>query len=1245
MKTWDFWIDVGGTFTDCIARSPDGLLHTCKILSSGVFQGKADQSSTKERLIDPALKEFPENFFRGYRLTFLDDEGNSLESLPVSSSHDDYLLLERPADSLPGNIRYILSSGEEAPVICIRKILGLSTDEKLGNLNLRLGTTRGTNALLERNGAKLAFFVTEGFGDLIEIGNQARPKLFDLNIIKTRPLYTEVVEVRDRTALNEEKCLASLKAIKNKGLDAIAVCLINSYKNPAGEEGIARLAGEVGVSHVSLSSKLSPTIKALDRAETAVVDAYLSPVLNDYIQSIHQKIPSCGFKMMTSAGGLTDAHKFVGKDSLLSGPAGGVVGFAHVAKEAGFDKCIGFDMGGTSTDVSRFDGHYEYQFSLKKAGVRISSPMYAIETVAAGGGSICRFDGQKLIVGPESAGADPGPACYGKGGPLTVTDINLFNGKIDDKHFPFPLDAKAAERGLEEIADEIRKETGEALTLKEIAQGFTDVANLSMANAIKTISSAKGYDPADYALVSFGGAGSQHACRVAAALGMKTVLHHPFAGILSAFGIGMADVKRFAETSVLKPFTKESLKDLEETFRDFESKLKKEVAAEGVSFDRIEQPIRMLDLRYRGEDSVITVRGNNYEKFLSDFKRLHLQLYGHELSGRDVEIAACRVEVIGKTEKFSLPVLEKNDRKPKSRQTKICVFLGKDYETHLYERSDLSFGAEITGPAIIFEPFSTIIVDPGWKAKVTERGDLVLTCAECLGNVDRSTRKDPIRLELFSNQFTHIATQMGAVLQKSSLSTNVKERLDFSCAILDRKGNLVVNAPHIPVHLGAMGESVKSLMKDVDDIKPGDVYLSNDPRKGGSHLPDLTVMTPVFIEGGLCFFTASRAHHAEIGGAAPGSFYPFASSLKEEGVVFQNLRLVREGHFDEETLYRHLTEAPYPSRAPDENIADIRAQIAANHVGERDLKEMIATHSWDVVGSYMDYLCEIAEEKTRKAISQLADGCYRFDDCLDDGSPICVAIAIKGSEMEVDFSGSSPEHPGCLNANYSIVRSAVLYCLRCLIQEEIPLNSGVMAPVKLTIPRGLLNPEKDVAVSGGNVEVSQRVVDVVFGALGVAAASQGTMNNVVFGNDSFSYYETIGGGAGAGLNFNGASAVHTHMTNTRITDPEVMEQRYPVLIRRFQVRRGSGGSGRTSGGDGIIREIEFLEPVECTLLTQRRTKAPFGLKGGNPAEMGKNVLKRKSGTIEELSSLAQVAIEAGDILEIHTPGGGGYESQ
>lgn len=1261
-KNWKFSIDVGGTFTDCIGRTPDGKILTCKFLSSGIIKGKIEKISKKINIFDSNRIGEPVQFYQNYKINFLDRHGKIINQSKISEFYSEKgLLISEHEVNLPEGTIYELYSGEEAPLICIRFLMGLRLDQPIGTVKVRLGTTKGTNALLERKGANIALITSKGFADVFEIGTQARPHLFALKIIKPELLYQEVIEIDERIdsegnilkEISEREINSKLKTLINKGIKSIAICLLNSYKNSIHEKIIEKIAISHGFEHISVSASLTPTINFLNRGDTTIVDAYLSPVIKSYLASIRKKLPGAEIKLMTSAGGLIDAEYFNGKDTILSGPAGGVTGFSYAAKIAGYGKAIGFDMGGTSTDVSRYDGQYEYQFETEKAGVRIVAPMYAIETVAAGGGSICTFDGQKLLTGPESAGANPGPACYGRGGPLTITDINLFNGKIAEGNFPFSLDKESIIKHLENISLQIKSSLNTELSLREIADGFTEIANLKMAQAIKNISISRGYDVRDYILVSFGGAGGQHACSIARLLGIKKILLHPLAGILSAYGISMANISRFAEKTILKIFSDELLALLEPEFEKMENQLIKEILKEGISGENIKEPVRFLDLRYKGENSVITVSepGNNY---IYLFERLHLQLYGHIHQGRDIEIVTLRVEARGAT----MEMKETKKDLPTVTETPVdseifvtTYFKSIPYNTPVFPRETLKTGDKIIGPALITEKFSTIIIEPGWLAVVNQYNDLILDdLAAGQKAVTASTRRDPVRLELFNNIYTSIAARMGLTLQRTALSVNVKERLDFSCAILDAAGELIVNAPHIPVHLGAMSESVKALLNEIKEILPGDVYASNDPNLGGSHLPDITVITPVFAREGrkIIFFTASRAHHSEIGGLYPGSAYPFALNLSEEGVVLRNLKIVSNYQFLETALFRALTEAKYPSRSPAENIADIRAAIAANNTGANELLEMIENYSWPVIEAYMKYIKEAAEEKITGAIANFKSGTYEFNDSLDDGSPVCLKIIIDNKKMTMDFSGSGPVNKNSLNANKAIVKSAILYCLRCLINEDIPLNAGVLKPVNLILPEGMLNPpvnndpEKCAAVFAGNVEISQRIVDVIFGTLGTAAASQGTMNNFVFGNELFGYYETICGGTGAGPGFSGTSAVHSHMTNTRLTDLEILEKQFPVRVRRFEIRRGSGGRGKFSGGDGVIREFEFLTDLQVSLLTQRRKKAPFGLMGGNDALPGKNILIKKSGKISILEPLAQFRVSPGDIIEIHTPGGGGY---
>ena len=1384
---WEFWIDVGGTFTDCIARSPDGELVTVKVLSSGVTKGTVTSTGLTEpgsmRFID-ANRNDPPGFWVGYTVRFLDAAGTTLASSRVTQFANHRFQVDEEPQSTKSKAQsttYELTSGEPSPILAIRTVLGLKLQEPIPPVSVKLGTTRGTNALLERKGARTAFITTRGFADVLLIANQDRPRLFDLAIQKPEPLFESVVEVDERLdaegnvlrSPDEAEVRRQLTALHATGVESIAICLLHSFANAEHEQLVERIAREIGFEEISTSSRLSPLIKIVSRGDTTTMDAYLNPVLRRYVGEIRDALgepdasaSGCGdetgrltpaarhasaLKLMTSAGGLVDADNFVGKDSILSGPAGGVIGFSRVAQRAGFDKSIGFDMGGTSTDVARFDGEYETEFETQKAGVRIVSPMLAIETVAAGGGSICGFDGVKLFVGPESAGADPGPACYGAGGPLTVTDVNLYLGKIVPSRFPFPLNRDAVESRLNDLCEQIADSPlGKRYTPIELAEGFTQIANANMVRAIRRISVAKGYDPADYALVTFGGAGAQHACAMANSLGIHAILVHPFAGILSAYGIGLADVRRFGERSVLREYSNETLADLETVFEGLERDATEQVRAEGIPDEKIRPAIRSLDLRYRGVESVINVAvppgatgglsdttGGRFD-YVSRYEELHQRLYGYMHAGRTIEIVAARVEVVGETPVPEESARQQQHRIPEPSEITQTWFAGEEHETAVFARSDLQPGDEINGPAIVCEPTSTVVIEPDWTANVRERGELVLTdrraarrkpvddieennattpVADAPGSPEEIPT-DPVLLEIFNNLFASIAEQMGVTLQRTSFSTNVKERLDFSCAIFSPTGDLVVNAPHIPVHLGAMSETVKAIIADNPDMGPGDVFVTNDPYRGGSHLPDVTVVTPVFDQASigrqpydhadtqeahtqsaglrpmlasrLLFFTASRAHHAEIGGIVPGSMPPFSKNLAEEGVLIRNFRLIDKGTSREEQLRELLLSGPFPTRSVQDNLADVSAQVAANNSGVQQLRELVDRYSLPVVQAYMGHIQRAAAEKMRLALADFPDGNHRFVDHLDNGAAISVAITVDGNRATVDFTGTSPPlvppasigrkpcddslppetpKPSAglrpmlatesfnLNANRAIVTAAVLYVFRCLINEDIPLNSGVLEPVDIVLPECLLNPPahddpaRCAAVVGGNVETSQRVVDTLLGALKVAAASQGTMNNLTFGDDAFGYYETICGGSGATPTADGTDAVHTHMTNTRLTDVEVIERRYPVRVHRFQIRRGSGGTGEHPGGDGIIREIEFLKALKVSMLSERRAEfAPFGTAGGQPGQLGRNMIRRASNDEasrerkrpEDLGGKFAIEVQPGDILTIETPGGGGY---
>ncbi len=1268
---WEFWIDVGGTFTDCFALSPDGQLRRHKLLSNGVTKGVVGEPARAGAIIDSVRTVDPPQFWRGARFRLLNNSGQAVAENAVVDFDNvkGTLRLEPPLPTKPMvGQSYELLTATEAPVLAVRYLLGLEETEKIPPVVVRLGTTRGTNALLTRRGTRTAFVTTRGFGDILHIGYQNRPKLFELNIRKPTPLFSAVVEIDERVATTGEVIIAphpvairqQLTALRSQNIESLAVCLLHGYEHAAHEKLVGQIAREVGFEEISLSHEIAPQEKIVARGDTTVLDAYLNPVLRSYVQSLRAAMPQCDLRIVTSAGGLVSADRFSGKDSILSGPAAGVVGFSRVAKAAGFTRAIGFDMGGTSTDVSRFDGRHEMEYEIEKAGVRVVAPMLAIETVAAGGGSICRFDGMKLVVGPESAGADPGPACYGRGGPLAVTDLNFFLGKILPVRFPFPLDRTAAEHRLAALAEQVTAATGVKYTLIELAEGLLKIANANMVQAIRTISIAKGCDPREYVLVPFGGAAGQHACAVAKELGIAQILHHPDAGLLSAYGIGLADNARHRAAVVHQPYLQKAVSDLDSVFRRLELEARAELQQDfpDSSLSDVVDVRRRLDLRYRGLDAYLTIDEPADHNYAAAYEGEHRKLFGYTQSGKPLEIVAARVEVLRRSSQ-KLPVskceLPPDDAAEPSVERIITTYFGgQPFDTKVFTRAGLKPGNSIIGPAIVYEVASTTVIDPGWHGEVLSDGTILakflpsplhqLTPSPSPVHSDREklhsefVSPDPIQLEIFNNHFAAIAEQMGITLRNTASSVNVKERLDFSCAIFTPRGELVANAPHIPVHLGAMSETVRSVLADNPQMAAGDMFVTNDPYRGGSHLPDVTVVTPVFgndVKSGeaerILFFTASRAHHAEIGGITPGSMPPFSRTLAEEGELIRKFKLIETGQERFDQLRNLLLAGPHPSRAVDDNLADVQAQVAANMQGERDLLTLVERFTLPMVEAYMGHIQSAAERKLRAAIRKLPPGRREFTDHLDDGTPIHVALTIHPPfpaphsalpALTIDFTGTGPVHTGNLNANRAIVTAAVMYVLRLLIDEDIPLNEGVLAPVELILPQGLLNPpphdlpEKCAAMVCGNVETSQRVVDVLLGALGLAAASQGTMNNLLFGDATFGYYETICGGAGATATVSGADAVHTHMTNTRLTDPEVMERRYPVRMRQFCIRRGSGGAGQNRGGDGVMRQVEFLRPLEVSILSQRRgLYPPYGMYGGSPgrwAAMCSGVLTAKS---------------------------------
>jgi 5-oxoprolinase (ATP-hydrolysing) len=1266
---WKFWIDVGGTFTDCLAQNQ--VTHEfvqTKILSSGLTQGRLLFGS-QGFLVETG---FGDGFWTGAKFRVLCDSGNVIDSSAVTGYDSESGRLQLDSIEADDGHRYELDSGLPAPIIAIHRLLKIPLQQPLPAFAVHLGTTRGTNALLTRSGAKTALVTTKGFRDLLLIGDQARPHLFELTVVKPEPLFSTTIEVDERILADGKiesvpdngEIKRDLMQLKLAGVESIAVCLMHGFKFPEHEKIVGEIARELGFADVRLSSDVAPLIKIVSRAETTVLDAYLNPVLGNYLDQIQGNLSAGSeLQLMTSAGGLVDRESFSGKDSVLSGPAGGIVGAARVAEQAGFDKVLTFDMGGTSSDVGRYDGVIDLEYETRKSDVRIMTPMVAIETVAAGGGSICWFDGTRLVVGPQSASSDPGPACYGRGGPLAVTDINLFLGRLVVDRFPFSLNIEAVEKRLTEVQDQMRT-AGFQMSLREIANGFLEIANQNMASAVRSISIAKGYDPKEYVLVAFGGAGPQHACAVADAIGIQRILDHPQGSILSAVGIRLADQTSHLARSILQLLDVESLAEAEKAWGLMKSDLAEQLSI-GDESEKIEWTFS-LDLRYQGTNSSLNVSLTDSHstlsvaQFQSEFEQQHLRLFGFN-SDRNLELVVARAE--------GRKIGNRLSRSPRSGDS-VKTLVGSsgtrlsECSVPIFDREQVQPDHRIVGPAMIASDLSTTIVDQGWQATMLADRQLLLEriedCPdELTAESARSTTVDPIQLEIFNNHFSTIARQMGIVLQKTSMSVNVKERLDFSCAIFTQTGDLVVNAPHIPVHLGAMSETVRGIIRANESVYPGDVFVTNDPFAGGSHLPDVTVVTPVFDEDGdLLFWVASRSHHSEIGGISPGSMPARATNLAQEGVLIRNFQLVdgRKSTERFDALESLLNSGPYPSRAPQENLADIRAQVASNRSGEKDLLELVRLRSKSIVLAYTQHIQDAAESKIRRSLLEMVDGVYSFEDALDNGATIRVTIEKKADSLRIDFAGTDSVLTDNLNANPAIVSSAIIYVMRCLIDEAIPLNEGVMKPVTVRLPECFLNPTshedpaKCPAVVGGNVETSQRVVDVLLGALqkslpetGLAAASQGTMNNWLMGDDSFGYYETIGGGSGATSQSGGADAVHTHMTNTRLTDPEVLETRYPAVLREFAIRADSGGSGEHCGGNGMIREVEFLKPLTVSLLTNRRTLEPYGILGGQSGKAGKNVLiKRTSGQVVELNSSCQLEVQPGDRLRIETPGGGGW---
>jgi len=1187
---WQFWIDRGGTFTDIVGRRPDGTLITHKLLS-----------------------ENPEQY-------------------------------------------------RDAAVAGIRHLLGLKPGEPVTPAQVecvKMGTTVATNALLERKGEPTLLVTTRGFRDALRIAYQNRPRLFDRNIVLPELLYCEVIEAQERVGAQGDLVLpldaaalrADLLAAHARGLRSVAVVFMHGYRFAEHERAAAAIAREAGFTQVSTSHETSPMMKFVSRGDTTVVDAYLSPILRRYVEQVASEMPGVKLFFMQSSGGLTDAHAFQGKDAILSGPAGGIVGMARTAALGGHDKVIGFDMGGTSTDVSHYAGEFEREFETQVAGVRMRAPMMSIHTVAAGGGSILEFDGSRFRVGPESAGANPGPASYRRGGPLAVTDANVMVGKIQPRYFPKLFGPQANEalshEAVHTLFNEIAGRTGRSAEV--VAEGFISIAVQQMANAIKKISVARGYDVTRYTLQCFGGAGGQHACLVADALGMNRVFVHPLAGVLSAYGMGLADQNVIREQAVELPLAAESMPRIKERLDALAVTAgaeleRQQVSAAGVMLHR------RVHVRYDGSDAALVVPFGQLPEVEAGFEAAYRQRFAFLMQGKRMVVEAVSVEAVVAGDAPAEPRHDTHEPRKVPRRETVRIYSGGQWhDAALVVREDLRPGDIIPGPAIIAEKNATTVVEPGWEAELTALDHLVLDRrVPRAASFAVGTTVDPVLLEVFNNLFMNIAEQMGLQLQNTAYSVNIKERLDFSCALFDAEGSLIANAPHMPVHLGSMGESIKTVIREnTGRMQPGDVYALNDPYHGGTHLPDVTVITPVYLGAAAherpLFYVGSRGHHADIGGTTPGSMPPFSTRIEEEGVQINNVKLVAQGVLREAEMVALLQSGAHPSRNPQQNMADLKAQIAANEKGVQELRKMVEQFGLDVVQAYMGHVQDNAEESVRRVITRLKDGAFTLP--LDNGAQIQVAIRVDSASRsaEVDFTGTSAQQTNNFNAPTAVCMAAVLYVFRTLVDDDIPLNAGCLKPLKVIIPPGsMLNPNPPASVVAGNVETSTCITNALYGALGVMAASQCTMNNFTFGNASHQYYETISGGSGAGKDFDGTSVVQTHMTNSRLTDPEVLEFRFPVRLDSYEIRQGSGGAGRHTGGNGGVRRMRFLQEMTASILSNGRRHGAFGMAGGAPGQVGINRVVRVDGTVEELGHIGQAEMKPGDVFEIHTPGGGGY---
>ena len=1195
---WQFWIDRGGTFTDIIGRNPEGKISTHKLLS-----------------------ENPQQY-------------------------------------------------SDAAIQGIRDILSLKSSDQipLDKIDLiKMGTTVATNALLERNGERTLLAITKGFGDILRIGYQQRPNLFALDIKLPDMLYSEIEEIDERVdihgniikKLDKSGTEVKLKKAFDNGYRSIAIVLLHGYRYKKHENQINLIAKKIGFEQISVSHQVSPLMKIVPRGDTTVIDAYLSPILRRYVNQFEnalgtEKKDKGKLMFMQSNGGLTDAHFFQGKDAILSGPAGGVVGMVKTGEKAGFKKLIGFDMGGTSTDVCHYNGDYERTLETQVAGVRLRAPMMLINTVAAGGGSILHFDGSRYRVGPDSAGANPGPACYRNGGPLTVTDCNVMLGKLNPELFPKvfgknanqQIDVNIVKEKFNVLAKEISNATKKAVSPIEVAEGFLSIAIECMANAIKKISVQRGYDVSKYTLSCFGGAGGQHACLVADSLGMKKIHLHQYAGVLSAYGIGLADSRTINDLAIELNLNKDIIESLSIQFNNLKKQGREEMVAQNLNSEKLRYSSRIY-LRYEGSDSALAVRFSEYQKIKSNFENIHKARFGFISPEKLLIVESIQVEVSCPSEH----VESKNNKRTKRDTSSLArlnvVMNGDSNPTSFYHRNNISTHDKLIGPAVIIEDTSTIVIEPGWQASINNNFDLILERTEKKQRMSAiGTKVDPVMLEIFNNLFMNVAEQMGTVLENTASSVNIKERLDFSCALFSPTGDLVANAPHVPVHLGSMSESIKTIIRENNKtMMPGDAFLINAPYNGGTHLPDITLIKPVYDkqEKKVIFYVATRGHHADIGGTVPGSTPAYSKHIKEEGILIDNFTLVSKGVFLEEEIYNLLSSGDFPARNIKQNIADLKAQVASAEKGAQELLGVIQNYGLKVVHAYMQHVQDNAEESVRRILDVISDSSFTYK--MDDGYQVSVAISVdkKKRSATIDFTGTSHQHPSNFNAPSAICHAAVLYVFRCLVDDNIPLNAGCLKPLKLIIPEhSMINPEYPAAVIAGNVETSQYIVDTLFGALGVVAASQGTMNNFTWGNDRIQNYETICGGSGASAEQDGCSAVHTHMTNSRLTDPEVLEWRFPVRLESFSIRNNSGGDGIHKGGDGVDRRIRFLESMTVNIIAGHRVVPPYGIEGGKPGAVGKNYVIHRDARITELGTKGQIEVVKDDVFVLKTPGGGGY---